>query len=29
MPTMHDRFIPQALLQVRQPEWDKPVSEGS
>ncbi len=29
MPTVLDRFIQQALLQVLQPEWDKTFSEGS
>jgi RNA-directed DNA polymerase len=29
VPTGLDRFIPQALLQVRQPEWDKTFSDGS
>ena len=29
IPTVLDRFLQQALLQVLQPEWDKTVSEGS
>lgn len=29
IPTVLDRFLPQALLQVLQPEWDPTFSEGS